>query len=279
MHRKAIAASSTSRQSRGTGNPFRASGLAASLFQNTSHVRYNRQSSLKFCFFPFVCLFSVTTLFAALDPDIFDGRITEPSSVLASGSTAGSPESSGGKFEGSGNQDGSVGVVGTEGDEQGDLESVGGAGGGESVESYSSKDASSRASTERAASDSRESTAGGGAYGKATSKDEASLVGSGSGGSSSTEASGEPSGDSSFASQDARNFEDFGFGGAGMPETIEVNRSKESTTPTGLLSGESTTPPKLNDLTTAAGQGTDGDSQATNGSLGGDYGTKLPSGL
>ena len=131
MHRKAIAASSTSRQSRGTGNPLRASGLAASLFQNTSHVRYNRQSLLKFCFFPFVCLFSVTTLFAALDPDIFDGRITEPSSVLASGSTAGSPESSGGKFEGSGNQDGSVGVVGTEGDEQGDLESVGGAGGGD----------------------------------------------------------------------------------------------------------------------------------------------------
>ena len=279
MHRKAIAASSTSRQSRGTGNPLRASGLAASLFQNTSHVRYNRQSSLKFCFFPFVCLFSVTTLFAALDPDIFDGRITEPSSVLASGSTAGSPESSGGKFEGSGNQDGSVGVVGTEGDEQGDLESVGGAGGGESVESYSSKDASSRASTERAASDSRESTAGGGAYGKATSNDEASLVGSGSGGSSSTEASGELSGDSSFASQDARNFEDFGFGGAGSQETVEVNRSKESASPSSLSSAKSTMPTEANDSTTAASQETSGSSQTGTGSLGGDYGTNLPSGL
>lgn len=286
MHRKAIAASSTSEQSIGTGNPFRPSGLVASLFQITTRVRYNRKSSLKFCFSPFLCLFSVTTLFAALDPDMFDGRITEPISDSESNLTAGSPESGGGEFGDSGGEDGSAGVDGTEGDEQRDLESVGGTGGGETVESYSSKDASitgvtssSSGGTERAASDSRESTTGGDAYGEATSKDEASSAGGGSGGSSSTEASGEPSGGSGFASQEPRNFEDFGFGGAGSQETVEVNRSKESTSPSSLSSAKSTMPTEVNDSTTAAGQEASGGSQTGTGSLGGDYGTNLPSGL
>ena len=279
MHRKAIAASSTSRQSRGTGDPLRPSGLVASLFQSTSRARYNRKSSLKFCFSPVLCLFSVTTLFAALDPDIFDGRILEPSSDSESDSSAGSPESGGGEFGDSGSEDASPGVDGTEGDEQGDLESVGGTVGGEPVESYSSKDASSSAGTERAASDSRESISGGDAYGKATRKDEASSVGGGSGGSSSTEASAEPSGGSAFASQDARNFEDFGFGGAGSQETVEVNRSKESISPSSISSAKSTMPTEANDSTTAAGQETSGGSQTGPGSLGGDYGTNLPSGL
>jgi hypothetical protein len=234
---------------------------------------------LKFCFSPFLCLFSVTTLFAALDPDIFDGRITEPSSDSESNLTAGSPESGGGEFGDSGSENGSAGVDGTEGDEQGDLESVGGTGGGETVESYSSKDASSSGGTERAASDSRESTTGGDAYGEATSKDEASSAGGGSGGSSSTEASGEPSGGSGFASQEPRNFEDFGFGGAGSQETVEVNRSKESTSPSSLSSAKSMIPTEANDSTTSAGQEASGGSQTGTGNLCGDYGTNLPSGL
>ena len=273
MHRKVIVVSSTSNWSSGTGNPFRPSVSVASLFQSTSRVCYNRKSLLKFCFFPFVCLFFVTTLFAAPDPDIFDGRII--TRISDSESTAGSSESGEGEFGDNGSEDSSVGVGGGEGVEQRDLDGVGGPGGGETVENFRSKDASSSGGDERAVSGSRETTAGGGAYSEAASKVEASSAGAVSGGTPTTE----PSGGSGFGNQEPRNFEDFGFGGADMPDTIEVNRSKESTTPTGLLSGESITPPKFNDFTTAAGQGTDGDSQATNGSLGGDYGTKLPSGL
>lgn len=286
MHRKVIAALLTSCQSSGAINSFRLTDSEAKLSQATLRFRYNRKSSMKFCFSPFLCLFSVTTLFAALDPDIFDGRITEPSSDSESNLTASSPESGGGEFGDSGSEDGSAGVDGTEGDEQRDLESVGGTGGGKAVENSSSKFSSSSGvgsarsgSAETLSSDSRESTTGGGAYGEATSKDEASSVGGGSGGSSSTEASGEPSGGSGFASQEPRNFEDFGFGGAGTQEIVEVNRSKESTAPASLSSGNSTIPQKVNDFTTAAGQEATGGSQAGNGSLGVDYGTNLPSGL
>ena len=277
MYRKVVAALLTTCQSSEAVNSFQLKDSAATLLQTTSRFCYNRKSPLKFWFSPLICLFSAITLFAAPDPDLFDGRVTTLSSE--SELTAGSSESIGNEFRDNGNEDGSAGVGGIEGVGQRDLESVGNTGGGETVESFSSKDASSSGGTERAVSDSRKTTTVRGAHSEPTSKVEASSVGIGSSGTPTTEASGEPSGGSGFASQEPRNFEDFGFGGADMPETIEVNRSKESTTPTGLLSGESATPPKFNDFTTAEGQGTDGDSQATNGSLGGDYGTKLPSGL
>ena len=273
MHRKVIVVSSTSDWSSGRGNPFRPSVGVASLFQSTSRFCYNRKSLLKFCFFPFVCLFFFTTLFAAPDPDLFDGRIITRSSD--SESTAGSSESGGGEFGDNGSEDGSVGVGGSEGVEQRDLEGVGGPGGGETVENFRSKDASSSGGDERAVSGSRETTTGGGAYSEAASKVEASYAGTGSGGTLTIE----PTGGSGFGNQEPRNFEDFGFGGAGTQEAVEVNRSKESTTPGRLSLGKSTIPPKVNDFTTAAGQEATGDSQATNGSLGGDYGTKLPSGL
>jgi hypothetical protein len=277
MYRKVIAALLTTRQSNEAVNSFRPTGSAATLSQATSCFRYNRKPPLEFWFSPLIFLSSVVTVFAAPDPDLFDGRITARSSN--SESTAGSSESIGNEFRDNGNEGGSAGVGGIEGVGQRDLESVGNTGGGETVESFSSKDASSSGGTERAVSDSRKTTTVRGAHSEPTSKVEASSVGIGSSGTPTTEASGEPSGGSGFASQEPRNFEDFGFGGAGSQETIEVNRSKESTSPSSLSSAKSTMPAEVNDSTTASGQEASGGSQTGTGSLGGDYGTNLPSGL
>ena len=258
MHRKVIAASLTSRQSSEAVNSFQLTDSAATLSLTTSRFRYNRKSRLKFWFSPFVCLSSVITLFAAPDPDLFDGRVTARSSD--SESTAGSSESGGDEFGDNGSEDGSAGVGGSEGVEQRNSEGVGGPGGGKAVESSSSKVSSS---------------SGGGGFSEATSQVETSSAGTGSAGTPTTE----PLGISGFDNQEPRNFEDFGFGGAGTQEIVEVNRSKESTAPASLSSGNSTIPQKVNDFTTAAGQEAAGGSQAGNGSLGGDYGTNLPSGL
>jgi hypothetical protein len=272
MYRKAIAALLTTRQSSEAVNSFQLKDSAATLLQTTSRFRYNRKSPLKFWFSPLICLFPVITLFAAPDPDLFDGRVTTRSSD--SEPTAGSSESSGNEFGDNGSEDGSAGVGGIEGVGQRDLKSVGETGGGETVESFSSKDASSSGGTERAVLDSKTTTVRG-AYSEATSKVEASSAGTSSGGTPTTE----PAGISGFGNQEPRNFEDFGFGGAGSQEAVEVNRSKESTTPARLSSGSSTITQKVNDFTAAAGQEATGGSQAGNGSLGGDYGTNLPSGL
>ena len=188
-----------------------------------------------------MCLFSAVSLFAKPDPDLFDGRVTTRSYDSESGSTAGSPNPGGGR----------------EGGEHRDIESVGGPGSGEAVGSTSSKDSSTseggRESSGSAATQASDSTA--------SSEDEASSAGGGPGG------------------QETRNFEDFGFGGVGAQETVEVNRSKEGTTSASLLSNKSTLPPDGNDYTSAAGQEASGGSQGGNGSLGGDHGTNLPSGL
>ena len=279
MHRKVIVALWTSRQSSVAINSFRLTHSAATLPQSTSRFRYNRKSPLKFWFSPFVCLFSVITLFAAPDPDLFDGRITTRSSD--SESTAGSSESGGDEFGDNGSEDGSAGVGGSEGVEQRDLESVGGPGGAKVVENSSSKFSSNsdvgsaRSGSAETLSSDLTDTKGGGGFSEATSKVEAASAGTGSGGTPTTG----PASGSGFDYQEPRNFEDFGFGGAGAQETVEVNRSKESTTPVSLSSGNSTIPPEVNDFTTAAGQEATGGSQGGNGSLGGDYGTNLPSGL
>ena len=279
MYRKAVAALLTTRQSNEAVNSFRPIGSAATLSQATSRFRYNRKSPLDFWFSPLMCLSSVITVFAAPDPNLFDGRITMRSSN--SESTAGSSESSGVEIGDNGSEDGSAGVEGTDLGEQQNLESAGGPGDGKALENSSSKVSSSSGggsgssgSIETPPSD-LTGTKGGAGFSEATSKVESSSVGTGSGGTPTTE----PSGGSGFGNQEPRNFEDFGFGGAGAQETVEVNRSKESTTPARLSSGNSTIPQKVNDFTTAAGQEAAGDSQAGNGSLGGDYGTNLPSGL
>ena len=241
MHRKAIAASLTSGQSSGAVNSFSPSGQAAPLFQSTACFPNDRKSALKFWISTIVCLCSAISLFAKPDPDLFDGRVTARSYDSESGSTAGSPNPGGGR----------------EGGEQRDIESVGGPGSGETVGSTSSKDSSTieggRESSGSAATQASDSTA--------SSEHEASSAGGGSGG------------------QEIRNFEDFGFGGVGAQETIEVNRSKESTSSANLLSDIRTLAPGGNDYTSAAGQEASGGSQGGNGSLGGDHGTNLPSGL
>jgi hypothetical protein len=279
MHRKVVAALLTTRQSNEAINSFRTTDSVAMLSQTTSCFRYNRKSPLKFWFSPLMCLSSAITLFAAPDPDLFDGRITTRSSN--SESTSGSSGSSGEEFGDNGSEDGSAGVEGTDLGEQQNLESAGGPSDGKAVENSSSKVSSSSGggsgssgSTETPPSD-LTNTKGGGDFSEATSKVEASYAGTGSGGTLTIE----PTGGSGFGNQEPRNFEDFGFGGAGTQEAVEVNRSKESTTPGRLSLGKSTIPPKVNDFTTAAGQEATGDSQAGNGSLGSDYGTNLPSGL
>jgi hypothetical protein len=241
MHRKAIAASLTSGQSSGAVNSFSPSGQAAPLFQSTACFPNDRKSTLKFWISTIVCLCSAISLFAKPDPDLFDGRVTARSYDSESGSTAGSPNPGGGR----------------EGGEQRDIESVGDPGSGETVGSTSSKDSSTieggRESSGSAATQASDSTA--------SSEHEASSAGGGSGG------------------QEIRNFEDFGFGGVGAQETIEVNRSKESTSSANLLSDIRTLATGGNDYTSAAGQEASGGSQGGNGSLGGDHGTNLPSGL
>ena len=259
MHRKVIAALLTSGQCSEAVNSLRPKDSAALLLQSKARLPNNRKSPLKFWISTFVCLSSAISLFAKPDPDIFDGRVTTRSYDSESGSTAGSPDPSGGR----------------EGGEQRDIESVGGPGSGEAVGSTSSKDSSTseggRESSGSAATQASDSTA--------SSEDEAGSAGGGSDGRLRAKTSDTQSGNSGFGGQETRNFEDFGFGGVGAQETIEVNRSKESTSSASLLSDKRTLAPGGNDYTSAAGQEASGGSQGGNGSLGGDHGTNLPSGL
>lgn len=259
MHRKVIAALLTSGQCSEAVNSLRPKDSAALLLQSKARLPNNRKSPLKFWISTFVCLSSAISLFAKPDPDLFDGSVTTRSYDSESGSTAGSPDPGGGR----------------EGGEQRDIESVGGPVSGEAVGSTSSKDSSTseggRESSGSAATQASDSTA--------SSEDEAGSAGGGSDGRLRAKTSDTQSGNSGFGGQETRNFEDFGFGGVGAQETIEVNRSKESTSSASLLSDKRTLAPGGNDYTSAAGQEASGGSQGGNSSLGGDHGTNLPSGL
>jgi hypothetical protein len=259
MHRKVIAALLTSGQCSEAINSLRPKDIAASLLQSRARFPCNRKSPLKFWISTFVCLSSAVCLFAKPDPDLFDGRVTTRSYDSKSGSTAGSPDPGG-----------------SEGGEQRDIESVGGPRSSEAVGSTRSKDGSTsegcRESSGNTATPPSDSTV-------TTSKDEASFIGGGSGSRPTTELSGAQSGGSGFGSQVPRNFEDFGFGGGGAQETVDVNRSKESTTSVSLSSDNRTIPREGNNFTSAAGQEASGGTRAGNLSLDGDYGTNLPSGL
>lgn len=259
MHRKVIAALLTSGQCSEAVNSLRPKDSAALLLQSKARLPNNRKSPLKFWISTFVCLSSAISLFAKPDPDLFDGRVTTRSYDSESGSTAGSPDPGGGR----------------EGGEQRDIESLGGPGSGEAVGSTSSKDSSTsegvRESSGSAATQASDSTA--------SSEDETGSAGGGSDERLRAKTSDTQSGNSGFGGQETRNFEDFGFGGVGAQETIEVNRSKESASSASLLSDKTTLAPGVNDYTSAAGQEASGGSQGGNGSLGGDHGTNLPSGL
>ena len=259
MHRKVIAALLTSGQCSEAVNSLRPKDSAALLLQSKARLPNNRKSPLKFWISTFVCLSSAISLFAKPDSDLFDGRVTTRSYDSESGSTAGSPDPGGGR----------------EGGEQRDIESVGGPGSGEAVGSTSSKDSSTsegvRESSGSAATQASDSTA--------SSEDETGSAGGGSDGRLRAKTSDTQSGNSGFGGQETRNFEDFGFGGVGAQETIEVNRSKESASSASLLSDKRTLAQGVNDYTSAAGQEASGGSQVGNGTLGGDHGTNLPSGL
>ena len=215
MHRKAIAALLTSGQSSGAVNSFRPSGRAAPLFQSTARFPNNRKSLLKFWISTFVCLCSAISLFAKPDPNLFDGRLITRSYDSESESTAGSPDPGGGVEE----------------DKQRYIESVAWLDGGEVAGSTSSKDTS----TSEGGRESSGSAATQASYSTASSEDEAGSAGGGYDGRLRAKTSNTQSGNSGFAGQETRNFEDFGFGGVGAQETIEVNRSKESTTSASLL--------------------------------------------
>ena len=260
MHRKVIAALLTSGQCSEAVNPLRPKDSAVLLLQSKARFPYNRKSPLKFWIFTFACLSSAISLFAKPDPDLFDGRLTTRSYDSESGSTVGSPDTS----------------SGVEGGEQRDTESVGGPDGGEVAGSTSPKDSSTTkgdgGSSGSAATQASDSTA-------SSSEDEAGSAGGGSGGRPGAKTSDTKSSNSGFGGQETRNFEDFVIGSVGLQETVEVNRSKESTTSASLLSDKRILPPERNDYTSAAGQKTSGGSRAGNVSLDGDYGTSLPSGL
>ena len=259
MHRKVIAALLTSVQNSKAVNSLRPKDSAALLLQSRARFPYNRKSTLKFWISTFVCFFSVVSLFAKPDPDLFDGRLTRRSYDSKPGSTAGSPDPGGG-FEGG---------------EQRDIESVGEPDEGEAAGSASSKDSS----TTEGAGESSGSAATQASDSIASSEDEAGSAGTDSVGRSRSKPFNTQSGSSGFGSQGSRNFEDFGFGGGGAQETVEINRSKESTTSASLSSDKRTIPPEGNDYTSAAGQEASGDSRAGNVSLDGNYGTNLPIGL
>ena len=259
MQRKAIAALLTSSQSSGAINSFRPSARAAQLFQKTARFPDNRKSLLKFWISTFVYLCSAISLFAKPDPDLFDGRLTTRSYDSESGSTAGSPDPG----------------SGIEGGEQRDIESVGDPDEDEAAASTSSKDSFTTQGVRESSGSAAKQASGS----RASSKDESSSAGGGYDGRLRAKTSYTQSGNSGFGGQETRNFEDFGFGGVGAQETIKVNRSKESTSSASLLSEKRTLAPGVNDYTSAAGQKASGGSQGGNGSLGGDHGTNLPSGL
>ena len=258
MHRKVIATLLTYGHNGVAVYPLRPKDSAALQLQRMVRFPYNRKSISKFWISTFVCLFFAVFLFAKPDPDLFDGRLTTRNYDLESGSPADLPDPGG-----------------VEGGEQRDIESVGDRDKGDAAGSTSSEDSSTtegvRESSGSAATQALDSTS--------SSKDEAGSVGTDSGDRPRSKPFVSQSSSSSVGSQRSRNFEDFGFGGAGAQKTVEVNRSKESTTTASLSSYKRTIPPEENDYTSAAGQEATGGSRAGNVSLEGDYGTILPSGL
>ena len=259
MHRKVIAALLTYGQNGEAVNSLRSRDSEALLLEFRARFPYYRKSTLKFWISTFACLLSAVFLFARPDPDLFDGRLTSRSYDAESGSTAGSPDSGGG----------------VEGSEQQDIESVGYLGDDEATGSTSSKDSSNTEGL-RESSGSAATQASGSTF---SSKDEAGSAGTDSGKRPRSKLLVTESDSSGYGSQGSRNFEDFVFGGGGTQETVEVNRSKESTTSASLSSDKRTIPREGNDYTSAEGQEVKGNSRAGNDNLDGDYGTNLPSGL
>ncbi len=221
-----------------------------------------------------ICVLSALPLAAGPDPDLFDGR-RSPLHSKEEQSATGLPES--GRVGERSGRDGS-------GDqsEPRELESVGGSGGGDTVQSNSSKTGDrgngGRPSGTPPDSSTETPASGGGSSASTTSGQGGTASGGGAGDRPTTGSPNSQTGGS--GSQEPRSFEDFGFGGAGSAKKIEINRSKDSgqsSQTSGRASNGSDGP--TSSSSTCAGQEATSGSQPTPDSASGDYGTNLPSGL
>ena len=221
-----------------------------------------------------ICVLSALPLTAGPDPDLFDGRRSPPPSAeeqSASGLPASSRVGERSGRDGSGDQS-----------EPRDLESVGGSGGGDTVQSNSSKTGDrcngGRPGGTPPDSSTETPASGVGSSASTTSGQGGTASGGGAGDRPTTGSSNSQTGGS--GSQEPRSFEDFGLGGAGSAKKIEINRSKDSgqsSQTSGRASNGSDGP--TSSSSTGAGQEATGGSQPTPDSASGDYGTNLPSGL
>ncbi|MGJ8639683.1 MAG: hypothetical protein ACSHYA_09845 [Opitutaceae bacterium] len=197
----------------------------------------------------------------APDPDIFDGRVAPPDADAASES---SEESS---AAGETPEVHGSGAASDSGSSERDLSEFGIVGGGETVGEQAPTGSGSGSESAEESVEEAEVATGGGGSGEGGSADE-SPGGAGSG-------SGEPS--------EPRSFEDFGFGGVGSEETVEVNRSKSSGLPSRpespITQSSGTTESEASESTAEAAQQQSGTSQSLPTTGTGDYGSSLPPGL
>jgi len=217
-------------------------------------------------------LICVGATYAAVDPDLFDGRMTP----LAS---ADSPEASGSEGA-SGEIERSAGEgAGQASSESRDFSQIASVTAGDTVGGDSSKTS--------APSESPRGSRDFGAVGQvgrgesvdnASSKSSASTPSGGSGGSMPIDgATGGGSAGGAGDTPTERSFEDFGFGATGgANSTVEVHESKSASVPPPSSSTGGAVPPPTSPP--ASGLGAGGSTPAT-GTGSGDYGSNLPSGL
>ena len=232
----------------------------------------------------FLC---VDAMHAAVDPDLFDGRMTPPP-------PAESPESSGSEGA-SGATEQSAGVGAEEASsESRDFSEIDGVTAGEAVDGESSKtgapselssgsgrdlsnvgEIGGGESVHSASSKSGATTPSGGSAG-GTPVDGAAGGGSGVGSGVPAEGMTGAGGSGGYGAPIERSFEEFGFGTTGAANrTVEVNQSKNaSVPPLGSTSGSV----PLNASAPNSGSGAGGSTPATETGSG-DYGSDLPSGL
>lgn len=212
----------------------------------------------------------VGVTYAAVDPDLFDGRMTPPPPIESS-EASGSEGASGDIEQIAGEGAGEASSESRDFSEIASV-SIGDTVGGESSKSGASFE-SPRGSRDF---DDVGQVGGGESVDRASSKSGA--TGGGSAGSSGVppEESGGTGGSGGAGAPTERSFEDFGFGATGESNrTVEVNQSKSAgVSPPRSTSGAE--PPETSTPNSGAGAG---GSTPVTGTGSGDYGSNLPSGL
>ena len=205
---------------------------------------------------------------AAVDPDLFDGRV-------AGGGAASPPGAAPGTTAPEGTVSGSSAGGGDAGDAPRDVSQIGSVGGGAPVQSGSSK---------RGAEG--QSAAAGGSTAGTPVKGSGSKIGSMEAGTSAAASNSAGAGNATgleagsaetdgTAGTAARDFEDFGIGGVTPGEMVPVQRSKQgAASGTSAVGGQSPGTP-TNSQGSAGAAGT----SAPTPSGSGDYGSELPKGL